>query len=192
MAKEETKKEEQVEEKPVEEPKEEEKEEKPAEETKVEEEKEKEEKPAEEPKPEKKPPKPEPTGKYKDLIKQIEKLSLVDLAELVKELEERFGVSAAVSVPAAPSGPTAPGAPAGPGGSAPVEKARFTVVLSQAGTNKIAVIKAVREVKPDLGLKDAKDFVEAAPKTLLEDVSKEDAEKAKEKLETAGATVELK
>lgn len=138
----------------------------------------------EEPKSEKK---PEPTGKYKDLIKQIESLSLSDLGELVKELEEKFGVSAAAPVIPAPSGPSAPGVPA-----APLEKARFVVILSASGTNKIAVIKAVREVKPDLGLKEAKDLVESAPKTVLENVSKEDAEKAKEKLEAAGATVELK
>jgi large subunit ribosomal protein L7/L12 len=137
----------------------------------------------------------ESTGKYKDLIKQIESLSLADLADLVKELEERFGVSAPATfgVGAPTAGAAGAPAPSGPGVSGPAgEKAKFTVVLSSAGTNKIAVIKAVREIKPDLGLKDAKDFVEAAPKTVLEDVSKEDAEKAKEKLESAGATVELK
>jgi large subunit ribosomal protein L7/L12 len=137
----------------------------------------------------------ESTGKYKDLIKQIESLSLADLAELVKELEERFGVSARATFGVGAPTPGAAGAPApsGPGAPGPVgEKAKFTVVLSSVGTNKIAVIKAVREIKPDLGLKDAKDFVEAAPKTVLEDVSKEDAEKAKEKLTSAGATVELK
>lgn len=128
-------------------------------------------------------------GKYKDLIKQIESLSLADLAELVKELEKRFGVSAIPTV-GAPA-PALPAEPQARAGAAP-EKVKFTVVLSAAGTNKIAVIKAVREIKQDLGLKDAKDFVEAAPKTVLEDVSKEDAEKAKEKLEAAGATVELK
>jgi large subunit ribosomal protein L7/L12 len=137
----------------------------------------------------------ESTGKYKDLIKQIESLSLADLADLVKELEERFGVSAPATfgVGAPTAGAAGAPAPSGLGVSGPAgEKAKFTVVLSSVGTNKIAVIKAVREIKPDLGLKDAKDFVEAAPKTVLEDVSKEDAEKAKEKLESAGATVELK
>uniref|UniRef100_A0A7V3JB23 Large ribosomal subunit protein bL12 n=1 Tax=candidate division CPR3 bacterium TaxID=2268181 RepID=A0A7V3JB23_UNCC3 len=134
-----------------------------------------------------------PSGKFGDLIKQIESLSVADLAELVKELEERFGIQAGafaqpIAGTAAPSGSaSATGAP-----GQQEEKARYTVVLSSAGTNKIAVIKAVREIKPDLGLKDAKDFVESAPKTVLEDVPKEDAEKAKAKLEEAGATVELK
>lgn len=131
--------------------------------------------------------KPAPTGKYKDLIKEIESLKVSELAELVKELEERFGVSAGAMMAA----PAAGAATAG--GAAPEEeKARLTVVLASAGTTKIAVIKAIRELKQDLGLKDAKDFVEAAPKTVLEDVPKEEAEAAKKKLEEAGATVELK
>ena len=170
----EEKKEEVIEEKPKEEPKVEEKEEEQAP------------KPKEEPKPEKK---PEPTGKYKDLIKQIESLSLADLSELVKELEERFGVS---GIPVAPT-TGLPSAPPTPGAStAPAEKVKFNLVLNSFGANKIAVIKAVREVKPDLGLKEAKDLVESLPKTLLENVTKEEVEKAKEKLESAGATVELK
>ena len=128
-----------------------------------------------------------PTGKFKKLIEEIESLKVVELAELVKELEERFGVSAASFAAAPASGAAAAGA------TAPEEeKARLTVVLANAGTTKIAVIKAVRELKQDLGLKDAKDFVEAAPKTVLEDVPKEEAEAAKKKLEEAGATVELK
>lgn len=131
--------------------------------------------------------KKEPQGKYKDLIKQIESLSLADLSELVKELEERFGVSA----PPTPA-PTALPSPALPSPSAPSEKALFKVILSACGPNKIAVIKAVREIKPDLGLKEAKDLVESAPKTILEEVKKEEAEEAKKKLEEAGATVELK
>lgn len=131
------------------------------------------------------------TGKFADLIKQIESLSVAELADLVKELEERFGVS--VSAMAMPMAGASGAAPAGaPAGAPTEEKARYTVVLSAAGVNKIAVIKAVRELKPDLGLKDAKDFVEAAPKTVLDDVPKEEAEKAKAKLEEAGATVELK
>lgn len=143
------------------------------------------EKPAEKPK-----EKPAPTGKYKDLIKQIESLSLIELSELVKELEERFGVSGMpMAMPAAGTAATS-GASAEAG--APEGKSKFEVVLSSSGGNKIAVIKAVREIKQDLGLKEAKDLVEAAPKTLLPDASKEDAEKAKEKLEAAGATVELK
>ena len=129
-------------------------------------------------------------GKYEDLVKQIESLKVSELAELVKVLEERFGVSGMpVMAPAAAGAPAAASAGAAP---AEEEKARLTVVLANAGTNKIAVIKAVRELKPDLGLKDAKDFVEAAPKTVLEDVPKEEAEAAKKKLEEAGAAVELK
>ena len=157
-----------------------------------EEEKPKEEKPAEKPA-EKPVEKPVPTGKYKDLIKEIESLSLADLTELVKELEERFGVSGAMAMPVAgAAGARADLSAEAQGAKAEEEKARLTVVLSGAGTNKIAVIKAVRELKQDLGLKDAKDFVEAAPKTVFEDVPKEEAEAAKKKLEEAGASVELK
>ncbi|MCX6806522.1 MAG: 50S ribosomal protein L7/L12 [Candidatus Berkelbacteria bacterium] len=122
------------------------------------------------------------------MIKEIESLSVADLAELVKALEERFGVQAgAMAMPAT-------GVGAAPSAGVPTveEKSKFTVVLTSAGSNKIGAIKAVREIKPDLGLKDAKDFVEAAPKTVLEDVSKEEAETAKKKFEDAGATVELK
>ncbi len=143
----------------------------------------------EEAKEEKKPePKPAPTGKFKDLIKQIEGMSILELSELVKVLEERFGVQAAA--PVAGSSAPATGRPAG--ASAPVEeKATYTVVLSEAGANKIAAIKAVREVTT-LGLKEAKDLVEGAPKTVKENVKKEEAEEMKTKLEAAGAKVELK
>ena len=123
------------------------------------------------------------------IIESVEKLSVVELADLVKALEDKFGVSAAAPVAVAAAG-TAAGAEAG--AAAPEEKSEFTVVLSASGANKIAVIKAVREVKPDLGLKEAKDLVEAAPKDLLEGVKKEEAEAAKKKLEAAGAQVELK
>lgn len=170
---------------------EEKKEEKPLEESKKEETKPEEktnEQPKEELKPEpKKEEKPAPAGKYKDLIKQIEELSVADLAELVKELEERFGVSAAAPVAAAPvvSGGAS-------GGDEAEEKALVTIELVDSGSNKIAVIKAVREVLPDLGLKEAKDLVEAAPKTLKENVKKEEAEEQKKKLEEAGAKVNLK
>jgi len=130
--------------------------------------------------------KTEPTGKNADLIKQIEKMSVLELSELVKALEERFGVSAA-----APAMMMA--APAAGGAAAEAEeKTEFTVVLSAAGDQKIAVIKAVREVRPDLGLVDAKALVEGAPKEVLKDAKKEDAEAAKAKLEAAGAKVELK
>ena len=136
--------------------------------------------------------KPTPSGKYKDLIKEIESLKVAELAELVKELEERFGVSGAMMTASVAGALAAGGAPTGANTPGVEEKERLTVVLANAGTNKIAVIKAVREIKPDMGLKDAKDFVEAAPKTVLEDVPKEEAEAAKKKLEEAGATVELK
>lgn len=121
----------------------------------------------------------------KALIEQIEKLSVLEVADLVKALEEKFGVSAA-----------APAVAAGVGLAAPVaaaeEKEAFDVVLTACGANKIGVIKAVRELNQTLGLKEAKDLVEAAPKTVLEGAKKEDAESAKKKLEDAGATVELK
>ena len=119
------------------------------------------------------------------LVEQIEKLSVLEVADLVKALEEKFGVSAAAPAVAAGVDPAAPVAPA-------EEKDAFDVVLAAGGANKIAVIKAVRELNQTLGLKEAKDLVEAAPKTILEGAKKEDAETAKKKLEEAGATVELK
>ena len=130
--------------------------------------------------------KSEPSGKFKDLIKTIEELSVLELSELVKELEDRFGVSAAAPVAVAAAGGAAAGA------EAAEEKTSFDVVLTGAGTNKIQVIKVVREVKPELGLKEAKDLVEAAPKEILKGAKKEVAEEAKAKFEAAGATVELK
>lgn len=124
------------------------------------------------------------------IIDQVEKLTVLELADLVKALEDKFGVSAATPVAvAAPAAASAQGGPADGGGE---EKSQFDVILANAGANKIAVIKAVREIKPDLGLKEAKDLVDAAPKPLLEAVKKEDAESAKKKLEEAGAQVELK
>lgn len=130
--------------------------------------------------------KPAPSGKFKDIIKQIEELSVKDLADLVKELEDKFGVSAA-----------APIASVGASGSsdateAAEEKSEYSVVLTDAGAQKIAVIKAVREVRPDLGLKEAKDLVDSAPKEVKTNVPAEEAKVAKEKLEAAGAKVELK
>ncbi len=119
------------------------------------------------------------------IVEQIEKLSVLEVADLVKLLEDKFGVSAAAPVAMA----AAPAA----GAAAPVEeKDSFDVVLAAAGANKIGVIKAVRELNQTLGLKEAKDLVEAAPKTVVEGAKKEDAEAAKKKLEEAGATVELK
>ena len=123
-----------------------------------------------------------------ELIASIEKMSVLDLVELKKALEERWGVTAAVAM-----APTA--AAAGDGGAAaaaPVEEqTEFSVVLTNFGANKINVIKAVRELT-SLGLKEAKDLVEAAPKAVLEHVAKDAAEKAKEALEGAGASVTLK
>jgi len=121
-----------------------------------------------------------------DFVKQIESMSVLDLANLVKALEDRFGVSAAAA--AAPAA-AAPGAAAA---AAPVEeKTEFTVVLDAAGDKKINVIKAVREVTA-LGLKEAKDLVEGAPQTIKEGVSKEEAEKIKKVFEEAGAKVTIK
>ncbi len=121
-----------------------------------------------------------------DFVKQIETMSVLDLSNLVKALEERFGVSAAA---AAPMMMAAPGAAA----AAPAAEAQteFTVVLSDVGDKKINVIKAVREVT-SLGLKEAKDLVEGAPQTVKENVSKEEAEKIKKVFEEAGAKVTIK
>ncbi len=124
--------------------------------------------------------------KVEELLGEIEKLSVLELADLVKALEDKFGVSAA---PVAVAAPAAAGAvPAAPA----EEQTTFNVVIASAGANKISVIKAVREINQTLGLKEAKDLVEAAPKEVLTGVNKSAAEEAKKKLEAAGATVELK
>ncbi len=120
------------------------------------------------------------------ILESIEKLTLLEAAELVKAMEEKFGVSAAapVAVAAAPAA----------GGAAPAaadEASEVNVVLTSAGANKIAVLKEVRAIT-GLGLKEAKDLVDAAPKAIKEGVKKEDAEAIKKQLEAAGATVELK
>lgn len=124
--------------------------------------------------------------KMETLIAQIEQMTVLELSQLVKALEDRFGVTAAAPVVTAGAGATA---------AAPVEEAEeqteFNVVLSAVGPNKIQVIKAVRELT-SLGLKEAKDVVEAAPKAIKEGVPKPEAEAAKKKLEEAGATVEIK
>lgn len=119
------------------------------------------------------------------IIESIEKLSVLELADLVKALEDKFGVSAAPVVTAAPM--AAASTPLEP----QEEKTTFNVILANAGANKIAAIKAVRELIPTLGLKEAKDLVEAAPKPVLEGVNKQTSEEAKIKLTAAGATVEL-
>ena len=128
-------------------------------------------------------------AKVEDLIKDIEKLSVLELADLVKALEEKFGVSATPVAIAAPAGATPAAADSG---EPKEEQTTFNVVLANAGTNKISVIKAVREINQTLGLKEAKDLVESAPKEVLIAVNKSTAEEAKKKLESVGATVELK
>ena len=121
-----------------------------------------------------------------ELIKAIEEMSVLELAELVKELEEKFGVSAAA--PAMMMAAPAAGAAAP---AAEEEKTEFDVVLKENGANKIAVIKVVREIT-GLGLKEAKELVDGAPKTVKEGISKDEAEEMKKKIEEAGAVVELK
>ena len=123
------------------------------------------------------------------LEEQIVGLSLLDAAALVKKLEERLGVSAAAAAPVAMAG--AAGAGAGAAAAPAEEKTEFAVVLTAVGPNKINVIKAVREVT-SLGLKEAKDLVDGAPKTVKEGISKEEAENIKKKFTEAGATVEVK
>ncbi|MBP9828082.1 50S ribosomal protein L7/L12 [Patescibacteria group bacterium] len=123
-------------------------------------------------------------AKFKDLVESIEKMTVLDLAELVKLLEDKFGVSAA-----APAMMMA--APAAGGAAAVEEKSSFTVELAAAGDNKINVIKIVREVT-GLGLKEAKDIVDAAPKAVKENVAKAEAEEMKKKIEEAGGKVNLK
>jgi len=127
--------------------------------------------------------------KLEKLVDEIGKLSVLELSELVSSLEEKLGVSASSMVAAPQTAPT--GEAEAKEGGAP-EQTTFNVVLAQAGSNKISVIKAVREINQSLGLKEAKDLVEQAPKEVLSGVNKEEAEEAKKKLEEAGATVELK
>jgi len=118
--------------------------------------------------------------KYNDLISKIESLTAMELAELVKVLEEKFGISAA-----------APMATVGAGADGPLEeKTEFNVILKSGGKQKISVIKAIREVTT-LGLKEAKDLVDGAPKTIKEGVKKEEAEEIKKKIEAAGGTAEI-
>ncbi|HNW55863.1 MAG TPA: 50S ribosomal protein L7/L12 [bacterium] len=125
-------------------------------------------------------------AKFQKLVDEIEKMSVLDLSELVKILEKKFGVSAAAPAMMM-AGPVAGGE------AAPAEeKDSFDIELSDAGSNKIAVIKAIREIIPDLGLKEAKDLADAAPKMVKEGVKKEEAEAIKAKLEEAGGKVTLK
>ena len=121
---------------------------------------------------------------HEEFIAEIEKMTVLELNELVKALEEKFGVSAAAAVVAAP---------AAAGAAAPVEeKTEFDVILKDAGAEKIKVIKVVREVIAGLGLKEAKDMVEGTPKTIKEGASKEEAEKIKAKFAEVGAVIEIK
>ena len=126
--------------------------------------------------------------KLQNILTSIETLTVLELAELVKALEVKFGVSAAAAAPVAIA--AAGGAAAG-GAAAADEKTSFTVILTSAGDKKINVIKEIRTVT-SLGLKEAKDLVEGAPKTIKEDVNKEEAEKIKKVLEAQGAKVEIK
>lgn len=125
-------------------------------------------------------------AKLEQIVKSVEELSVLELSDLVKALEDKFGVTAAMPVMSGV-------ASAGAGGAAAVaeEKSAFTVVLTSAGANKISVIKEVRTAT-NLGLKEAKDLVDAAPKPVKENLPKAEAEELKKKLEAAGATVELK
>lgn len=119
--------------------------------------------------------------KFQDIISKIESMTAIEIAELVKALEEKFGVSAAMPVAAAG---------AGAGAAAAEEKSSFNVILKSGGEQKIAVIKVVKEAT-GLGLKEAKDLVDGAPKQIKENLKKEEAEELKKKLEEAGAVVEL-
>ena len=127
------------------------------------------------------------SAKLTKIIEEVEKLTVLELADLVKALEDKFGVSAAAPVAAA----AAPAAGTSAPQAAEEAKSEYQVVLASAGANKIGVIKALREIKQELGLKEAKDLAEAAPKEVGT-FKKEEAETAKKKLETAGAQVELK
>lgn len=125
------------------------------------------------------------SAKLQKIATEIESMTVVEMAELAKYLEEKFGVSAMPVAAAAPAGGAAAAGPT-------EEKTEFTVVLTEAGANKLAVIKAVREILPNLGLMDAKKLVESAPQNILEGAKKDPSEEAKKKIEAAGGKVELK
>jgi large subunit ribosomal protein L7/L12 len=126
-------------------------------------------------------------SKVESILEEIKGLTLLEASDLVKKMEEAFGVSAAAAAPVMVAG----GAVAGAAGGAPEEKTEFSVVLTEVGANKINVIKAVREVT-SLGLKEAKDLVDGAPKTVKEGVNKEEAATIKKKFEDVGAKVDIK
>ena len=123
--------------------------------------------------------------KREDVLKYLEEANMIEISELVKDIEDKFGVTAAVPVAAAATGGASEGASEG------AEKSSFDVVLTAAGQSKISVIKVVRELS-GLGLKEAKELVDSAPKAVKEGVAKDEAETIKSQLEEAGATVELK
>jgi len=123
--------------------------------------------------------------KREDVLKYLEEANMIEISDLVKDIEDKFGVTAAVPVAAAAAGGAADGASAGE------EKSSFDIVLTAAGQSKISVIKVVRELS-GLGLKEAKELVDSAPKAVKEGVAKDEAETIKSQLEEAGATVELK
>lgn len=126
-------------------------------------------------------------SKVQDVMKMVEEMTVLELSELVKACEEKFGVKASAPMMAAMPGAAGAGAAA----EEKEEKVNFTVVLASAGANKISVIKEIRAIT-ELGLKEAKELVDSAPKTVKENIPKEEAEEIKKKLEAAGATVELK
>ena len=126
------------------------------------------------------------SAKREDVLKYLEEANMIEISELVKDIEEKFGVTAAIPVAAA-----APGAAAGDDAGAAAEKSTMDVVLTAAGQSKIGVIKVVRAIT-SLGLKEAKELVDSAPKAIKEGASKEEAEDIKSQLEEAGASVELK
>lgn len=125
--------------------------------------------------------------KLESIIDEVEKLTVLELADLIKALEEKFGVTAAATTAVAPTIATTEGE-----GEKKEEKDTYDVILQSIGEEKIAVIKVLREIRADLGLKEAKTLTEETPKPVLEGAKKEEAEEAKKKLEGAGATVELK
>ncbi|MFL2640050.1 MAG: 50S ribosomal protein L7/L12 [Dehalococcoidia bacterium] len=132
--------------------------------------------------------------KKEDIVAAIEEMSVLDLADLVKTLEERLGVTAMAAAPVAAAAPAASAASNGAsesGGGDEEAAEEVTIVLKEIGPNKINVIKAVREVVPGLGLKEAKDLVESAPKEIKENVPQSESDDIKKKLEDAGATVEI-
>lgn len=130
--------------------------------------------------------------KVDEAVTLISNMTVAQAAQLAKTLQEKFGVTTAPEAAAAAAPATQPTAASEAAGEAPAEQTTFNVILANSGANKISVIKALREINPQLGLKEAKDIADSPPKEILTGVNKETAEEAKQKLETAGAAVELK